>query len=248
MVSVPATMGGGPVPRHIAIIMDGNGRWAKSRSLPRAEGHRRGAEAVRRVVEVASNLGISYLTLFGFSSENWKRPEREIEDLMLLLRLYLRSEIAEMHRNNVRFRMIGDRTTLPSSVVELIEHAESTTSENTGLNLVLALSYGSRQEIVNAARELSTKVVAGELLADEIDEQKFESHLLTLGIPDPDLLIRTSGEKRISNFLLWQIAYSEFVFIDVLWPDFGEAELRNAITEFQSRERRFGATANPSNT
>ncbi|MBO88877.1 MAG: di-trans,poly-cis-decaprenylcistransferase [Rickettsiales bacterium] len=246
MVSVPATMGNGPVPNHIAIIMDGNGRWANARSLPRAEGHRKGAEAVRRVVETASKLGISYLTLFGFSSENWKRPEYEIEELMLLLRLYLRSEIAEMHRNNIRFRMIGDRTTLPSNVVELIEHAEIATSGNSGLNLILALSYGGRQEIVNAARELSKKVVAGELSADEIDEDRFESHLLTLNIPDPDLLIRTSGEKRISNFLLWQNAYSELVFLDVLWPDFGEVELRNAITEFQSRERRFGTTASSS--
>jgi undecaprenyl diphosphate synthase len=242
MVSVPATIGNGPVPGHIAIIMDGNGRWANSRSLPRTEGHRKGAEAVRRVVETASELGVSYLTLFGFSSENWKRPEYEIEELMLLLRLYLRSEIAEMHRNNVRFRMIGDRAMLPSNVVELIEHAETTTLKNSGLNLILALSYGGRQEIVNAARELSKKVVAGDISTDEIDENKFESHLLTLDIPDPDLLIRTSGEKRISNFLLWQIAYSELVFLDVLWPDFGEVELRNAITEFQSRERRFGTT------
>tara|TARA_B100000686_G_C16716691_1_gene932481 strand:+ start:693 stop:1433 length:741 start_codon:yes stop_codon:yes gene_type:complete len=246
MVSVPATMGNGPVPNHIAIIMDGNGRWANARSLPRAEGHRKGAEAVRRVVETAAKLGVSYLTLFGFSSENWKRPKYEIEKLMLLLRLYLRSEIAEMHRNNIRFRMIGDRTTLPSNVVELIEYAETATSVNSGLNLILALSYGGRQEIVNAARELSKKVVAGELSAEEIDENRFESHLLTLDIPDPDLLIRTSGEKRISNFLLWQNAYSELVFLDVLWPDFGEVELRNAIAEFQSRDRRFGSTASSS--
>ena len=246
MISVPATMGNGPVPSHIAIIMDGNGRWANSRSLPRTEGHRKGAEAVRKVVETASEFGISYLTLFGFSSENWKRPDHEIDELMLLLRLYLRSEIAEMHRNNVRFRVIGNRAMLPSNVVELIEHAETTTSGNSGLNLILALSYGGRQEIVNAARELSKKVVAGDLSADEIDENKFASHLLTLDIPDPDLLIRTSGEKRISNFLLWQIAYSELVFLDVLWPDFGEVELRNAIMEFQSRERRFGSTASSS--
>ena len=246
MISVPATMVNGPVPSHIAIIMDGNGRWANSRSLPRTEGHRKGAEAVRKVVETASEFGISYLTLFGFSSENWKRPEYEIDELMLLLRLYLRSEIAEMHRNNVRFRVIGDRAMLPSNVVELIEHAETTTSGNSGLNLILALSYGGRQEIVNAARELSKKVVAGDFSADEIDENKFASHLLTLDIPDPDLLIRTSGEKRISNFLLWQIAYSELVFLDVLWPDFGEVELRNAIMEFQSRERRFGSTASSS--
>lgn len=245
MVSVPAASGVEVVPAHIAIIMDGNGRWAKSRGLPRAEGHRRGAEAVRRVVEAASDLGVSYLTLFGFSSENWKRPEREVEDLMLLLRLYLRSEIAEMNRNNIRFRMIGDRKKLPKSVIELVDHAESTTSSNTGLNLILALSYGGRQEIVLAARDLCSRVQAGEIDPDSIDEQVFQSHLLTSEIPDPDLLIRTSGEVRISNFLLWQIAYSEFVFLDVLWPDFGEAELRQAISVFHSRDRRFGASANP---
>lgn len=244
MVSVPANSGAAAVPAHIAIIMDGNGRWAKSRGLPRAEGHRRGAEAVRRIVEAASDMGISYLTLFGFSSENWKRPEREVEDLMLLLRLYLRSEIAEMHRNNVKFRMIGDRGSLPKAVVELIDHAESTTASNTGLTLVLALSYGARQEIITATRALCESVRNGEIEVDEIDEAAFEAKLLTDSIPDPDLLIRTSGEQRISNFLLWQIAYSEFVFLDVLWPDFGEQQLRSAITEFQSRERRYGASAN----
>ena len=245
MVTVSAAQNDEAMPAHIAIIMDGNGRWAKARGLPRAEGHRRGAEAVRRVVEAASEIGTSYLTLFGFSSENWKRPEREIEDLMLLLRLYLRSEIAEMHKNNIRFRVIGDREALPKSVVELIDHAESTTADNTGLTLVLALSYGGRQEIVAAAKELCAQVSAGELELEAIDDVRFGSQLLTQAIPDPDLVIRTSGEQRISNFLLWQIAYSEFVFLDVLWPDFGQIELRNAITEYQSRERRYGASASP---
>jgi len=245
MVSVSTALDTGQVPAHIAIIMDGNGRWAKSRGMPRAEGHRRGAEAVRRVVESASDFGVSYLTLFGFSSENWKRPEDEVEDLMLLLRLYLRSEIAEMHKNNIRFRMIGDREALPKSVVELIDHAESTTSKNSGLTLVLALSYGGRQEIVAAAKTLSRRVSAGEINIDTIDDKSFGAYLLTSSIPDPDLVIRTSGEQRISNFLLWQIAYSEFVFLDVLWPDFGETQLRAAIIEFQSRERRYGASASP---
>ncbi len=245
MVTVSVAQNAEAIPAHIAIIMDGNGRWAKARGLPRAEGHRRGAEAVRRVVEAASGFGVSYLTLFGFSSENWKRPEREIEDLMLLLRLYLRSEIAEMHKNNIRFRMIGDRNALPKSVVELIDHAESRTTDNTGLTLVLALSYGGRQEIVAAAKELCAQVSAGDLELDAIDNERFGSQLLTQAIPDPDLVIRTSGEQRISNFLLWQIAYSEFVFLDVLWPDFGEVQLREAITEYQSRERRYGASASP---
>tara|TARA_B100000676_G_scaffold130597_1_gene129666 strand:+ start:1518 stop:2258 length:741 start_codon:yes stop_codon:yes gene_type:complete len=245
MVTIYAAQDDEATPSHIAIIMDGNGRWAKARGLPRAEGHRRGAEAVRRAVEAASEFGISYLTLFGFSSENWKRPAQEIEDLMLLLRLYLRSEIAEMHKNNIRFRMIGNRNALPKSVVEMIDHAESTTTKNTGLTLVLALSYGGRQEIVAAAKELCAQVSTGELELEAIDDERFGDQLLTQAIPDPDLVIRTSGEQRISNFLLWQIAYSEFVFLDVLWPDFGEIELRNAIAEYQSRERRYGASASP---
>ena len=245
MVSVPAVGNGAAVPAHVAIIMDGNGRWAQARGLPRAEGHRRGAEAVRRTVESAVEMGISYLTLFGFSSENWKRPESEVGDLMLLLRVYLRSEIAEMHRNDIRFRMIGDRTLLPKEVVDLIEHAEKTTAENQGLTLVLALSYGGRQEIVGAVRRICEKAMAGEIDPAKIDQYCFEEHLLTRGLPDPDLLIRTSGEQRISNFLLWQLAYCEFVFLDVLWPDFGAADLENAICEFKTRERRYGKSANP---
>ena len=245
MISVSTALDAGLIPDHIAIIMDGNGRWAKARGLPRAEGHRRGAEAVRSVVEAASDLGIQYLTLFGFSSENWNRPESEVEDLMLLLRLYLGSEISEMHKNNIRFRMIGDRKALPKSVVELIDHAEITTSQNNGLTLVLALSYGGRQEIVAAAKALSIRVNSGEILIDNIDDKCFEDHLSTSSIPDPDLVIRTSGEQRLSNFLLWQVAYSEFDFLDILWPDFGEMQLRHAIAEFQSRERRYGSSVSP---
>ena len=242
MVSVTARLKDGSLPSHIAIIMDGNGRWAKSRGLPRIEGHRRGAEAVRRVVEAASNIGISYLTLFGFSAENWNRPVPEVEDLMLLLRLYLRSEIDEMHNNNIQFLMIGDRSRLPKSVVNLLEQAENTMADNSGMTLVLALSYGGRQEIVAAAKDLCKRVKYGELELNSVNDQSFSAHLLTDKIPDPDLVIRTSGEQRISNFLLWQIAYSEFVFLDVLWPDFDELQLINAITEFQSRERRYGTS------
>ena len=245
MVSISAATDAGNIPAHIAIIMDGNGRWAKSHGLPRAEGHRRGAEAVRRIVEAASKLGVSYLTLFGFSSENWNRPEDEVENLMLLLRLYLRSEIAEMHKNNVRFLMIGDRSKLPKTVMKLIDHAELTTVGNTGLTLVLALSYGGRQEIVAAVKKLCERVRNNGLHIEEIDDVAFASCLLTDSVPDPDLVIRTSGEKRVSNFLLWQIAYSEFVFMDILWPDFGEAELRQAITEYQFRDRRYGASEKP---
>ena len=231
------------VPTHIAIIMDGNGRWAKSRGLPRTEGHRRGAEAVRNVVETASRLGISYLTLFGFSSENWKRPEQEIEDLMLLLRLYLRSEITELQTNNIRFLMIGERDQLPKSVVEQIEHVESSTANNTGLTLTLALSYGGRQEIISAVKKVCLRAIRDEIEIESIDDEYFQTCLLTKSIPDPDLVIRTSGEQRISNFLLWQIAYSEFIFLDILWPDFGKVQLADAITEYRNRERRYGASA-----
>ena len=229
-------------PCHVAIVMDGNGRWAKARGLPRAEGHRRGAEAARRAVQSASELGVRYLTLFSFSSENWQRPISEIDDLMGLLRWYLRSETAELHKNNVRLRVIGDRTRLPKDIVGLIESAEKTMAENSGLLLVLALSYGGRQDILNAARSLAEKVAAGHLDASQIDDTLFQSQLATNGLPDPDLLIRTSGEQRISNFLIWQLAYTEFVFSDVLWPDFDHIHFENAIEEFRRRDRRYGAT------
>jgi undecaprenyl diphosphate synthase len=221
--------------------MDGNGRWAQSRGLPRTAGHRRGAEAVRVAVRTAAQLGISYLTLYGFSSENWKRPVNEVSDLMGLLRYYLRSEIAELHREGVRLIVIGERARLEPDIVAMIEDAERRTAGNRRLTLVVALSYGGRTEIVEAARRLAVDVTEGNLRPEDIDEATFADRLFTADIPDPDLLIRTSGEKRISNFLLWQLAYAEFVFIDTLWPDFSEADFENAIREYQGRERRYGA-------
>ncbi len=223
--------------------MDGNGRWAVSRGLPRTAGHHRGAEAVRRAVIGAAELGISYLTLFGFSSENWKRSSTEVDDLMGLLRLYLRSEIAELHRNGVRVKVIGDRERLSQDLVSMIAGAEEMTAGNTRLRLTVALSYGGRSEIARAARRIAERVRAGEIDPAAVDERVFEAHLLTAGMPDPDLVIRTSGEKRISNFLLWQTAYSELVFIDRLWPDFTKQDLEDAIREFHSRDRRYGAAA-----
>ena len=230
------------IPSHIAIIMDGNGRWAKARGLPRIAGHKEGAVAVRLAIENAIKYGVRYLTLFSFSSENWKRPIDEVNDLMGLLRRYLRSEIAELHKNGVRLRVIGDRLDLSSDIIDLIEDCERRTVNNATLDLVIALSYGSRNELTNAFRILAKKVVAGKINIDEIDESVISSYLDTSDIPDPDLLIRTSGEKRVSNFLLWQLAYAELIFIDCLWPDFGEAEFENAIFEFSHRDRRFGAT------
>lgn len=230
-------------PAHVAIIMDGNGRWAQARGLPRIAGHRRGGEAVRRTVTAAGELGIPYLTLFGFSSENWKRPADEVDDLMGLLRHYLRGEVAELHRNNVRVRVIGDRERLAPDIVTLIENTEALTADNTGLNLSVALSYGGRAEIAGAARRIAEAAAAGRLDPVEIDETLFARYLLTADMPDPDLVIRTSGEQRLSNFLLWQTAYSEFVFIDTLWPDFARADLERALSEFHGRERRYGATA-----
>jgi undecaprenyl diphosphate synthase len=229
-------------PRHVAIIMDGNGRWAKSRGLPRVAGHRRGAEAVRRTVMAAADLGIRYLTLFGFSSENWKRPANEITDLMGLLRHYLRGEIAELHRKGVRFRVIGDRARLPADIVTLIDNSEALTRDNQLIDLAIALSYGGRAEIAQAARRIAEEVKTGQLAVEDVDEACFGRHLLTAGIPDPDLLIRTSGEQRISNFLLWQSAYAELVFTDTLWPDFDKADLERALRDFQARERRYGAS------
>lgn len=233
--------GDASVPTHVAVIMDGNGRWARARGLPRTEGHRRGAESARAVIKEASRLGIKYLTLFGFSSENWKRPEGEVMDLMGLLRLYLRKELAELHKQGVRFRVIGDRARLPKDVQDLVGAAEERTRCNAGLNLVLALSYGGRAEIAATARALAEQVKAGTLAASDIDETLFAAHLETSDIPDPDLLIRTSGEQRLSNFLLWQTAYTEFVFTDTLWPDFGAEAFAQAIAAYQTRERRFGA-------
>ncbi len=236
---------GPPPPRHVAIIMDGNGRWAEARGLPRVAGHKRGAEAVKRTLKAAASLGISYLTLFAFSSENWRRPREEVGELMGLLRYYLRSEIGELKERGVRLRVIGDRSRFDPEINALIEGAERETEGNTGLTLVLALSYGGRQEIVRAARRLAAAVAAGDLAPEAIDEARFAEALDTVDLPDPDLLIRTSGEKRISNFLLWQLAYTELVFVDVLWPDFGAEELAVAVGEYHRRERRYGATVGP---
>ena len=228
-------------PVHVAIIMDGNGRWAKARGLPRVAGHKRGAEAVRRTVTGAAELGIQYLTLYGFSSENWKRPPAEIDDLMGLLRLYLVNEIEELHQKGVRLRVIGQRSRLQADIVRLIEHAEQHTAANRRLNLTVALSYGGRAEIAEAARRIAEEVRAGHLEPAQVDERRFERFLYTSDMPDPDLLIRTSGEKRISNFLLWQCAYAELVFLDRLWPDFTRDDLEKAITEYHGRDRRYGA-------
>ncbi len=229
------------IPAHVAIIMDGNGRWAKKRMLPKIAGHKRGADAVRRCVEDSIDLGIRYLTLYAFSSENWNRPEDEVSDLMSLLQRYLTREVDELHEKNIRLNFIGDRRKLSRDILELLEAAEEKTRDNTRLCLTLALSYGGRAEIIDAAKALADKVRTGEIRPEDISEAVFASHLHTGDIPDPDLIIRTSGEQRISNFLLWQIAYAEFVFLDVLWPDFNREMLESAVEEYCGRDRRYGA-------
>ena len=227
-------------PRHVAIIMDGNRRWAAKRHMPKKLGHRAGVDAVRNIVRSAGELGISYLTLFGFSSENWNRGEEEVSDLMGLLRLFIRRDLAELHQNGVQVRIIGERTHLDADIVSLIEEAESLTQDNGELHLTIAFNYGGQTEIAAAVKRIAEKVAAGELKTDDISPETIEQHLDTTGIPNPDLVIRTSGEKRLSNFLLWQSAYSEFVFTDVLWPDFDKVTLESAVAEYQSRDRRFG--------
>jgi len=229
-------------PVHVAIIMDGNGRWANRRGLPRALGHRRGAQTARAVIKDAIDLGVSYLTLYSFSSENWNRPTYEIEALMGLLRHYLRSEVAELHRTGVKITFIGDRSRLPDDIIGLAEHAERLTCDNTRIRLTMALSYGSRAEIVAAARSIAERAVRGEISLDEIDESLMARSMQTAGVPDPDLVIRTSGEQRLSNFLMWQAAYAELVFVDTLWPDFSREDFEAAIHEYHRRERRYGAT------
>jgi len=238
--SLPATADPSPGPHHVAIIMDGNGRWAKARGLPRVAGHRRGADAVRRVVRGAGELGIPVLTLFAFSTENWTRPADEVNDLMGLLRHYLRNELEELHKNGARLRVIGNRAGLAPDIVRDIADAEKMTHANSRIDVNICINYGARDEILQATRNLARRVAAGELTVDGIDEARFEQELLTAGVPDPDLLIRTSGEQRISNFLLWQCAYAELVFVDTLWPDFGKDHLEQAIAEFRRRERRYG--------
>jgi undecaprenyl diphosphate synthase len=233
------------IPRHVAIIMDGNGRWARERGLPRIEGHRRGAESVRQVVRACGDLGIDYLTLYAFSIENWHRPKTEVSALMRLLEFYLKQEIPELNKNNVQLAAIGRIHELPPTAQRQLEQSIDTLSKNTGLTLVLALSYGGRAEIVDAVRAITREVKAGQIDVADVDEKLISRHLYTQGIPDPDLLIRTSGEMRVSNFLLWQISYAEMYVTDTLWPDFRKAELMKALDDYSKRHRRFGRV-NPS--
>jgi undecaprenyl diphosphate synthase len=228
------------LPAHVAIIMDGNGRWAKARHLPRVEGHRQGAESVRAIVRAAGEVGVKYMTLYAFSVENWTRPKEEVDTLMKYLARYLKNEIGELNRNNVRLEVIGQIYRLPEFVQEQIEKTISALSKNNGLTLILALSYGGRTELVDAVRSISAKVLRGELDPAEITEQVVSQHLYTKHYPDPDLLIRTSGEMRVSNFLLWQISYAELVVTPTLWPDFRKAQFLEAIEEYGRRHRRFG--------
>ncbi len=236
----PAHGGGASAPQHVAIIMDGNGRWASRRGLPRFEGHRRGVEAVRRSVRASIELGIRYLTIYSFSTENWSRPAAEIAELMGLLRRFIRNDLADLHAQNVRIRIIGEKTGVSEDIQRLLTEAETVTRDNSGLTLVIAFNYGARQEITAAFRKVAEQVAAGELDPASIDISTVDALMMTDGIPEPDLLIRTSGEQRLSNFLLWQLAYAEFVFLPVLWPDFEKAHLLEAILQYQGRHRRFG--------
>ena len=226
------------VPRHVAIIMDGNGRWAAARGLPRGEGHRRGVEALRRTVRAAGDLGIGFLTIFSFSAENWSRPAAEIRELMGLLRRFIRHDLADLHREGVR--VIGERESLDPEIRRLLDEAEELTKHNEKLVLVVAFNYGARQEIARAARRMAAAVAAGDLAVSAVTADKLASYLDAPDLPDPDLIIRTSGEQRLSNFLLWQAAYSELVFVPTYWPDFDRTALENAIIEYRRRERRFG--------
>jgi undecaprenyl diphosphate synthase len=228
------------VPRHVAIIMDGNGRWAAARGLPRAEGHRRGVEALRRTIRAAGEIGIKIVTIFSFSAENWSRPASEIGELMGLLRRFVRNDLAELHKSNVRVRIIGERAGLDPDIGRLLTEAEELTKNNDGLVLVVAFNYGARQEIVRAVQRISDEIANGRMTAADIDMDSITHFLDAPDIPDPDLIIRTSGEQRLSNFLLWQSAYSELVFVPTNWPDFDRAALESAIREYQQRERRFG--------
>ena len=247
MTSAPAPekgaaglVGGSRAPRHVAIIMDGNGRWAKQRGLPRAAGHRAGAEAVRRALQAAADHGVEVLTIYAFSSENWRRSEEEISDLTALMRFYLERELKTLEKERVRLKLIGDYSAFGSELVERLEKAVERTANNSRLTLVIALNYGSRSEIAGAARSLAVRAVAGEIDPSSIDEAAVSAELQTAQLPDLDLLIRTSGEVRLSNFLLWQAAYAELLFVDTLWPDFGEKEFADALSIFAARDRRFG--------
>lgn len=243
-MGVPAETASPPgAPQHVAIIMDGNGRWARQRGRPRTFGHRAGVEALRRTVEAAGDLGIRYLTVFGFSTENWTRPPDEVNALIDLLRLYVRMDLDRLEREGVRVRIIGDRAGLEPDILDIITRAEARTAGNARLFLTIAFNYGGQCEITRAARKLAEDVAAGRIAPEAVDAAAFAARLDTADIPDPDIVIRTSGEQRLSNFLLWQAAYAEFVFLDTLWPDFGRADLEAALAEFRRRERRFGAVA-----
>ncbi|KQX58379.1 isoprenyl transferase [Ensifer sp. ENS06] len=233
------------VPEHVAIIMDGNGRWANARGLPRTMGHRKGVETVRAAVKTAGDLGIRYLTLFAFSSENWSRPAAEVSDLMGLLKTFIRRDLADLHRENVRIRVIGDRSNLRGDILPLLVEAEETTRANTGITLVIAFNYGARDEMTRAMRRLATEVAEGRLRPEDINPERIAAMLDTSDIPDPDLIIRTSGEERLSNFLLWQGAYSELIFVPELWPDFTRETFQAALEKYACRERRFGGVAEP---
>jgi undecaprenyl diphosphate synthase len=235
----------GRIPVHVGIIMDGNGRWALNRGLPRIEGHRRGVEALRVTVRAAIEFGLQYLTVYSFSAENWSRPVEEVSDLMGLLKRFIRSDLAELQSAGVKIKVIGNRANLNPDILALLQEAEAATCANTRLTLVVAFNYGSRQEIAAAARLMAAKVAAGLIDPAEIDEDFMAQHLGTAGIPDPDLIIRTSGEQRLSNFLMWQAAYSEFVFLSIHWPDFDRQALADALTQFSARERRFGGVTLP---
>ena len=230
---------------HVGIIMDGNGRWAAARGLPRIEGHRRGLEALRGTVRAAIEFNLAYLTVYSFSAENWSRPLEEVRDLMGLLKRFIQKDLIDLHKSGVRVKVIGHRANLQPDIRALLEEAEAVTSANEGLNLVVAFNYGGRQEIAGAVREIARKFAQGEITESEITETLLSRHLDTADIPDPDLIIRTSGEQRLSNFLLWQAAYSEFVFLPILWPDFDQAAFASALAEFAARERRFGGVSTP---
>lgn len=228
------------IPQHVAIILDGNGRWAKKRFMPRNYGHAQGSKNVEKICEVAWNLEIKYLTVYAFSTENWKRPQKEVDTLMKLLKDYLEDCLERTSKNNMRVRVLGDKTGLSDDIRQSIEELEAVSAKNTGLNFSIALNYGSRDEMVRAIRHLAADAVSGSLRPEAVDEKVFERYLDTADLPDPDLLIRTSGEQRLSNFLLWQLAYTEFYFTDVLWPDFDRTELIRAIEQYNTRDRRFG--------
>lgn len=236
-----ANSGDAPTPRHVAIIMDGNGRWAARNGVSRSKGHRKGADAVREAIEGAIKNSVEYLTLYAFSSENWNRPQDEVSDLMGLLKMYLKKEVRTLSKEGVKLKVIGRRNKLAPEIIKLIDQAEENTCGNTRLTLVIALSYGSRDEITHAAQKIAQLTVEGKIKPEDITEQLIQDNLFTNDIPDPDLIIRTSGEQRLSNFLLWQSAYSEFLFSPILWPDFTQQTFTEAVREFQSRDRRYGA-------